>query len=104
MSTPAEICGRPRRAPAAAGSGVPVDRHEAYRRGLCRDCFTAWHSAGRPRCDACHDIYASSGGAAALTVVARGTQRKWSVAAAAAAAAGENSMSGNGFPYRGGVL
>ncbi len=62
MSTPAEISGRPRRAPAAAGSGVPVDRHEAYRRGLCRDCFTAWHSAGRPRCDACHDIYASSGG------------------------------------------
>ena len=73
MSTPAEICGRPRRAPAAAGSGVPVDRHEAYRRGLCRDCFTAWHSAGRPRCDSCHDIYASSGGAAAaLTVVAGG--------------------------------
>ena len=104
MSAPAEICGRPRRAPAAAGTGVPVDRHEAYRRGLCRDCFTAWHSAGRPRCDACHDIYASSGGAAALTVVARGTQRKWSVAAAAAAAAGENGMSGNEFPYRGGVL
>ena len=72
MSTPAEICGRPRRAPVAAGSGVPVDRHEAYRRGLCRDCFAAWHSAGRPRCDACHDIYASSGGAAALTVVAGG--------------------------------
>ncbi len=104
MSAPAEICGRPRRAPAAAGTGVPVDRHEAYRRGLCRDCFTAWHSAGRPRCDACHDIYASSGGAAALAVVARGTQRKLSVAAAAAAAAGENSMSGNGFPYREGVL
>ena len=72
MSTPDEICGRPRRAPAAAGTGVPVDRHEAYRRGLCRDCFTAWHSAGRPRCDACHDIYASSGGGAALTVVAGG--------------------------------
>ena len=32
----------------------------------------AWHSAGRPRCDACHDIYASSGGATALTVVAGG--------------------------------
>jgi len=104
VSAPAEISGRPRRAPAAGGTGVPVDRHEAYRRGLCRDCFVAWHSAGRPRCDACHDIYASSGGAAALTVVARGTQRKWSVAAAAAAAAGENDVSGNGFPYRGGVL
>ena len=72
MSAPAEICGRPRRAPAAAGTGVPVDRHEAYRRGLCRDCFVAWHSAGRPRCDACHDIYASSGGATSLTVVAGG--------------------------------
>ena len=73
MRTPAEISGRPRRAPAAAGTGVPVDRHEAYRRGLCRDCFTAWHSAGRPRCDSCHDIYASGGGAAAaLTVVAGG--------------------------------
>ena len=71
MSTPAEICGRPRRAPAAAGTGVPVDRHEAYRRGLCRDCFTAWHSSGRPRCDSCHDTYASGGGGAAvLTVVA----------------------------------
>jgi len=34
----------------------------------------------------------------------RGTQRKWSVAAAAAAAACENGMSGNEFPYRGGVL
>ena len=50
---------------------MPVDPHDAYRRGLCRDCFTAWHSAGRPRCDACHDTYASRGGgaAAALKVV-----------------------------------
>ncbi len=71
MSTPAATPGPPRRAPATAGSGVPVDRHEAYRRGLCRDCFTAWHSAGRPRCDLCHDTYASKGGAGAvLTIVA----------------------------------
>ena len=88
--------GRDLRAAAAGTGGCGREGfrsigHEAYRRGLCRDCFTAWHSAGRPRCDACHDIYASRGGAAALTVVARGTQRKWSVAAAAAAAAGENA-------------
>ena len=73
----AEISGRPRQAPAAVGEGVPVDPHDAYRRGLCRDCFTAWHSAGRPRCDACHDTYASRGGgaAAALTVVPGVAQR-----------------------------
>lgn len=66
----AETSGRPRQAPAAGGEGVPVDGHDAYRRGLCRDCFTAWHSAGRPRCDACHDTYAGAGGtAAALKVV-----------------------------------
>ena len=31
----------------------PVD-HDAYRRGLCCDCSTARHSAGRPRCAPCH--------------------------------------------------
>ena len=103
MSTPPRSPGGRGRLRRPRETGCLSIGHDAYRRGLCRDCFTAWHSAGRPRCDACHDIYASSGGAAALTVVARGTQRKWSVAAAAAAAAGENRMSGNAFPYRGGV-
>jgi len=32
----------------------PVD-HDAYRQGLCCDCGQAQHSAGRPRCQACHD-------------------------------------------------
>lgn len=50
---------QPRRAAVApATTEVPVDRHDAYRRGRCCDCFTQWHSAGRPRCDACHGIYA----------------------------------------------
>jgi hypothetical protein len=62
--TPSQVAGTPRRAPAASGTGVPPDRHEAYRRGLCVDCFTAWHSAGRTRCDGCHDVYASTGGGA----------------------------------------
>jgi len=53
-----------RRAPAAVGTGVPADRHEAYRRGLCRDCMTAWHSPGGTRCDDCHEIYAAVRGIA----------------------------------------
>jgi len=44
-----------------AQHAAPVDRHDAYRRGLCVDCFTAPHSAGRPRCDTCHNIHASGG-------------------------------------------
>lgn len=53
--------GTARRAPAAAGSGTPADGHDAYRRGLCVDCKATWHSPGRTRCDACHDIYAGGG-------------------------------------------
>lgn len=64
-----EFTGQPRMAPAAPGAGVPADRHEAYRRGLCIDCFTAWQSAGRPRCSDCHDNYLSQP-ARGLTVVA----------------------------------
>jgi len=29
-------------------------RHDAYRHGLCVDCRTAPHSAGRTRCGQCH--------------------------------------------------
>ncbi len=74
MNTEAEpgFSGTPRRAPAAAGTGVPQDRHEAYRRGLCVDCFTAWQSAGRTRCDRCHDVYAAGGRKPALAAVAGG--------------------------------
>ena len=61
MSTPAAAGGAQRRAPAAAGVGVPADEHEAYRRGLCRDCKTTWHSPGRTRCEACHEIYTGGG-------------------------------------------
>lgn len=53
--------GAPRQAPVAAGTGVPADGHEAYRRGLCVDCKASWHSAGRTRCGSCHDIYAGGG-------------------------------------------
>lgn len=53
--------GTPRRAPAAVGTGAPADGHDAYRRGLCVDCKATWHSPGRTRCDACHDIYAGGG-------------------------------------------
>ena len=49
-----------RRAPAAAGTGMPADGHEAYRRGLCVDCKTRWHSPGRTRCDTCHETYAGA--------------------------------------------
>lgn len=31
-----------------------TNRNDAYREGLCVDCKTEPHSAGRPRCDACH--------------------------------------------------
>lgn len=74
MSTEAEpqFSGTPRRAPAAAGTGIPKDRHEAYRRGLCVDCFTAWQSAGRTRCEGCHDIYTSGGAKPALAAVPGG--------------------------------
>lgn len=46
-----------RRAPAAPGFGMPADRHEAYRRGLCRTCRVKPHSAGRTRCGECHALY-----------------------------------------------
>jgi hypothetical protein len=40
---------------------IPADREAraaAYRAGLCVDCQTARHSAGRPRCTPCHDAQA----------------------------------------------
>lgn len=61
MSTPAVSAVTERRALAAAGSGVPADGDEAYRRGLCGDCKTTWHSPGRTRCNACHEIYSGGG-------------------------------------------
>lgn len=72
MSAPSKFLGTPRRAPAAPGSGIPADRHEAYRRGLCGDCRAAWHAAGMTRCAACHAVYAAGGGVPALTVVTGG--------------------------------
>lgn len=42
------------------GAGPPVqglDRHAAYRCGLCVDCKVAPHSAGRTRCNECHSSY-----------------------------------------------
>ncbi|MBS4730550.1 WhiB family transcriptional regulator [Mycobacterium sp. SM1] len=42
---------------AAAVAGVPADRHEAYRRGLCRDCMSTRRSPGRTRCETCHESY-----------------------------------------------
>lgn len=50
-----------RGAPVAAGTGMPADRHEAYRRGLCRTCRVAPHSAGRTRCETCHMSYLAGG-------------------------------------------
>ena len=43
-------------------SGPPMtastpERHAAYRAGLCVDCRDGPYSAGRPRCDRCHDIH-----------------------------------------------
>lgn len=32
-----------------------AEQHAAYRAGLCVDCRTVRHSAGRPRCNACHE-------------------------------------------------
>lgn len=34
-----------------------AEQNAAYRAGLCIDCRTAPHSAGRPRCNACHQTY-----------------------------------------------
>lgn len=37
--------------------GRALTRREAHRRGWCVDCKAVRHSAGRPRCDACHRDY-----------------------------------------------
>ena len=36
------------------------EQHAAYRDGRCVDCKAAPYSAGRPRCDRCHDIHTNS--------------------------------------------
>ncbi|MDP7703210.1 hypothetical protein [Mycobacterium sp. TY815] len=33
------------------------ERNARYRANLCVDCGEVEHSAGRPRCDNCHDKY-----------------------------------------------
>lgn len=33
------------------------ERYERYRQGICVDCGGKPHSAGRPRCNQCHDAY-----------------------------------------------
>jgi hypothetical protein len=37
-------------------------RAEAYRAGLCVTCKTVPHSAGRPRCEVCHQTHIARGG------------------------------------------
>lgn len=70
MSTkPVVITGRLRRAPAAPGVGVPADAHEAYRRGICRDCRAAWHAPAQPRCDSCHENYLRGGRVTESTLI-----------------------------------
>lgn len=44
-----------------ADDAAKLARHSAYRQGLCVDCKTAEHSAGRPRCESCHRTYAQKG-------------------------------------------
>lgn len=39
------------------GDCHPLSPHDAYRRGLCRDCRNTGYSAGRPRCNDCHGDY-----------------------------------------------
>lgn len=58
MSAPAAAAAM-RQAPHTAGEGMPADRHEAYRRGLCVTCRVVPHSAGRPRCEDCHVAYSN---------------------------------------------
>lgn len=38
----------------------PLTPHDAYRAGLCCQCRSTRHSAGRPRCNACHIDYMST--------------------------------------------
>ena len=74
MTAPVAAGGTQRRAPVAAGTGVAVDGHEAYRRGLCRDCRTVWHSPGRTRCDDCHENYCGGGVSERTRVPPRGEE------------------------------
>jgi hypothetical protein len=48
----------------ARRSGQPSrpEAHAAYRAGLCIDCRTVPHSAGRPRCNSCHAAHMPSQG------------------------------------------
>ena len=39
------------------GQATP-EQNTAHRAGLCIDCRTVRHSAGRPRCNGCHDALA----------------------------------------------
>lgn len=43
-----------------------AERNDAYRKGLCVDCGTEPHSAARPRCNNCHQIWRTSDIAPAL--------------------------------------
>lgn len=69
------ITGRPRLAPSAPRDGIPTDRHDAYRQGLCVDCKSAWASAGRPRCQSCHDVYVQLGRPSPYTPTMQGQPR-----------------------------
>lgn len=54
MTTPAPI--HPLSA-TAVPTPPPLTRHEAYRQFLCVDCRVRPYSAGRPRCDTCHELH-----------------------------------------------
>ena len=44
-------------APLTSAQAAGLSRADLYRIGICLDCRTEPHSPGRPRCDACHELY-----------------------------------------------
>lgn len=45
-------------APKRIPDRVPREvRHQRYRKGLCTECGKRPYSAGRPRCNPCHDLF-----------------------------------------------
>jgi hypothetical protein len=45
----------------AANRVEKISRADAYLQGICVDCQAKPHSAGRPRCNDCHDGYVDRG-------------------------------------------
>lgn len=44
-------------------TAVSDERHARYRAGICTDCGEKPHSAGRPRCETCHQKHITAKGA-----------------------------------------